>query len=406
MISVEDARARILALAAPLGTETVSLLDACGRVLAEPVIAQRTQPPFAASAMDGYAVRAQDCQSGAQLAVIGEVAAGTRSNRKLGPGEAMRIFTGAPLPAGADAVLIQEDAQRIEDSASAGAPRITATTSVAVGENIRRPGIDFETGETGLEAPKRLTPRDIALAAAMGHAWLSVYRAPRVALLALGDELRLPGEALGDAQIVSSNNFALAAQSRAWGADPWLLPIVPDDLDALIDAIRVAASADLLLTLGGASVGDHDLARPAFASLGMTPDFYKIAMRPGKPLMAGRLPANMGGKLVLGLPGNPVSAMVCAELFLRPALERLQGLPGTAPTRVLARLAHDLPANGPREHYMRGLVERIESESRVTVFESQDSSRLSLLSRANALAVRPPQDAPRKAGDVLECIIL
>ncbi len=391
MLSVDDARRAILDLCAPLGPESVSLADAAGRVLAAAATALRTQPPFDAAAMDGWAVRASDALLGARLAPVDEAAAGSRADRPLGAKEAIRIFTGAPMPEGADALVIQEDAEFEAD----GCVRINE--AAVTGAHIRRSGIDFRTGETLLAGARRLSPEDIALAAAAGRPWLTVSRRPRLALLSLGDELKQPGEPLGPDDIVASNAYGVAALARAAGADVILSPPVPDDLAALRAAIRDAASADLIVTLGGASDGDHDLARPAFAAEGGSLGFYKIAMRPGKPLASGVL----GRAVTLGLPGNPVSAMVCARLFLIPAIERLQGLPGAAPMTGPIALASALEANGPREHYMRASLEGPPGDRRIRPVDSQDSSLLSRLSGADALIVRPPfADAADAGTDV------
>jgi molybdopterin molybdotransferase len=376
MISVAEALDRLFALVSPAGSETVPLAEAGGRVLAADALARRTQPPFAASAMDGYAVRAAEARPGATLAVIGEAAAGRRFAGTLPAGAAVRIFTGAPVPPGADAVLIQEDARREGE-------RVTVTEAPAPGQHIRPAGGDFREGER-VAAPRRLAPSDVALLAAMNLPEVTVARRPRVALIATGDELVLPGEEPGPDQIVSSNNYGLAAMLTAIGARPLLCPIARDNRASLLAALEPARDADFVVTLGGASVGDHDLVASIFGKAGLTLDFYKIAMRPGKPLMAGRI----GDAVMLGLPGNPVSAMVCGEVFLRPAVEAAQGLPARARRTRAARLAQGLGANGPREHYMRAVLD--EGEESVTVFENQDSSLLATLARANALVLRPP----------------
>jgi molybdopterin molybdotransferase len=384
MISVAEALGRLFALVRPVGAETVPLAEAGGRVLAADALARRTQPPFAASAMDGYAVRAAEAPLGATLAVIGEAAAGRRFAGSLSPGAAVRIFTGAPVPPGADAILIQEDARREGE-------RIVVTAAPAPGEHVRPAGGDFRAGEP-LAAPRRLAPSDVALLAAMNLAEVTVSRRPVVALIATGDELVLPGEEPGPDQIVSSNNYGLAAMLSAIGARPLLCPIARDNRASLMAALEPAREANFVVTLGGASVGDHDLVASVFGKAGLTLDFYKIAMRPGKPLMAGRI----GDAVMLGLPGNPVSAMVCGEVFLRPAVEAAQGLPARPRRTRAARLAHGLENNGPREHYMRAVVD--DGEESVTVFDNQDSSLLATLARANALVVRPPHAQVAPAG--------
>jgi molybdopterin molybdotransferase len=384
MIPVAEALERLFALVRPVGTETVALARAGGRVLAADAVARRTQPPFPASAMDGYAVRAAEAALGATLPVVGEAAAGRRHPGPLPPGAAVRIFTGAPVPDGADAILIQEDARRDGD-------RIIVAEAPAPGAHIRPAGCDFAAGER-LAAPRRLAARDVALLAAMNLPEVTVSRRPRVALIATGDELVEPGEEPGPDQIVTSNNYGLAAMLAAIGAEPVLCPIARDSRDSLLAALEPARGADFVVTLGGASVGDHDLVAGVFDKAGLTLEFYRIAMRPGKPLMAGR----MGDAVMLGLPGNPVSAMVCGEVFLRPAVEAAQGLPPSPRATRPGRLAHALPKNGPREHYMRAVVDA--GEDRVRVFENQDSSLLATLARANALVVREPHAPELAAG--------
>ncbi|MBM3573207.1 MAG: molybdopterin molybdotransferase MoeA, partial [Alphaproteobacteria bacterium] len=318
MISVAEALARVTRDLHAVEAEQVSVADALGRVLAENVTARVTQPPAAVSAMDGYAVRASDvARVPAQLTVIGHVPAGASFSGTVGPGQAVRIFTGAPVPAGADAIVIQEDVD-----ANAGSPTITVREGAPAGRYIRPAGLDFKAGEVGLKSGRVLTVRDVGLAAAMNRPWLSVRRRPRVAILATGDEIVRPGDPIGPAQIVSSNGFALAAFVLACGGTPIDLGIARDSLDSLKEAAAGARGADLLLTTGGASVGEHDLVQQALGQKGLTLDFWRIAMRPGKPLMFGRF----GATPMLGLPGNPVSTIVCALLFLRPALEKLLGI--------------------------------------------------------------------------------
>jgi molybdopterin molybdotransferase len=397
MLSVEEARSRILALVAPTGIETVPLARAAGRVLAEPVTARRTQPPFAASAMDGFAVRATDAVDGARFRVIGQSQAGQRFAGRLGPGEAVRIFTGAPVPDGADLVVIQEDVTRDGD-------RITLGPGRDAGSNIRAAGSDFAAGSI-LGAPRRLGFRDIALLAAMNVAEIPVRCRPGVALIATGDELAWPGDTPGPDQITSSNNIALKAMLDAAGAKAHLLPIARDTPESLASVLDLADGSDLIVTLGGASVGDHDLVQAVALARGMDLSFHKIAMRPGKPLLAGRF----GTTPLVGLPGNPVSALVCAILFLRPAIDALLGLPATEPPRRQARLAGPLPANGPRAHYMRASVAHGGTgpgSDTITVADRQDSALLSVLQWANALAVRPPHAPAAAAGDLIDWIAL
>lgn len=399
MISVEEALERVLAsVAAPLAEEHVPLEAGFGRTLARGVIALRTQPPFLNSAMDGYAIRAADAASpAASLRVIGESAAGRAFAGALGPGEAARIFTGAPMPAGADAVVIQEDVRREGD-------RIALEKVVPFGENLRPVGLDFAEGEVVLEAGRRLTPRDVALAAAANHVDLIVRRRARVAILATGDELVAPGGTIGPAQIVASNNYAVAGVVMACGGVPIDLGIAADTLPALEAAIRRAreAEADVLVTLGGASVGDYDLVQKALLAAGMELGFWRIAMRPGKPLMHGRL----GAMKILGLPGNPSSSMVCAILFLRPLLRALHGEKdlGADPSEP-GRLATDLPANGPRRDYMRAALQPgLDGIALATPAQSQDSSLVKTMARADGLIVRAPHAPPAKAGEICRVI--
>lgn len=394
MISVEDALAACLALAAPVGSETVPLTDAGGRVLAQPVVATRDQPPFSASAMDGYAVRDMEAIPGRRLKVIGEAAAGHYWHGTVGPGEALRIFTGAPLPDGADRVVIQEDVTREGD-------RITLGRDLGSGHNVRPSGADFVAGDR-MDAPRRLSPADVALAAAMNAPALTVARKPQVALIATGDELVSPGQDPRPDQIIASNTYGLKARIEAEGAEARLLPIARDTRESLEQVFDLAAGADLVVTVGGASVGDHDLVGDVAATRGLERAFYKVAMRPGKPLMAGRL----GDAVLLGLPGNPVSAMVCGELFLIPMLHAMMGLPSGPRPRLRARLGTDLEANGPREHYLRAEVSTGDDLPVITPYGSQDSSLLTVLSSASGLLVRPV-DAPRaRAGDIMEYIPL
>jgi molybdopterin molybdotransferase len=398
MIPVEEARSRILGALAPTAAETVPLAGAGGRVLARPVHARLTQPPADVSAMDGYAVRAADAAAaGAVLRVVGSAPAGHPFTGTVGPGEAVRIFTGAILPEGADAILLQEDAEAAEG-------RVRIGEAVRAGRWIRRRGLDFETGESLLPAGKRLTARDVGLAAAANHPWLSVYRRPRIGILATGDEIALPGEPVPPGGIVSSNAHALAALVRANGGEPLVLPIAPDDEAAIAEAAMAARGCDLLVTTGGASVGEHDLVQSALGPEGFALDFWRIAMRPGKPLIWGRL----GHTPLLGLPGNPVSALVCGVVFLLPALLRLSGLPAeAAPATARARLGAALPENDRRFDFLRARLETSpEGETVALPFPVQDSSMLKTLARADALVLRPPHAPPAAAGEMVEIITL
>ncbi len=396
MISVEEARARIIGVLGATPAETVPLPQGWGRVLAQPVLARLTQPPSDVSAMDGYAVRAADATEGARLAVIGSAPAGHPYAGAVSSGEAVRIFTGGVLPTGADAILLQEDAE-----ASPGT--VLVKESVRLGRWIRRRGLDFAEGEEVLPAGRRLTARDIGLAAAANTPWLAVHRAPRIGILATGDEIALPGDPIPPGGIVSSNAHALAALVRAGGGDPLILPIAPDDSQAIAEAARAARACDLLVTTGGASVGDHDLVQSALGPEGFTLDFWKIAMRPGKPLIWGRL----GATPVLGLPGNPVSALVCSVLFLIPALDRLSGLPGHPPRTVKASAGNDLPANDRRHDHLRARLEPGPDGTPLAIpFALQDSSMMKTLARADALILRAPNAPALPAGAPVDVIPL
>ena len=397
MLSVAEALARITAAFAPLPAETVGLGEALGRVLAEDVAARVTQPPKDVSAMDGYGVRAADvARVPARLEVIGRVPAGGAFEGTLEPGQAVRIFTGAPLPAGADTIVIQEDTETDGDT-------VIVKEGAAPGTYVRPAGLDFRAGEVGLEAGRRLSARDVGLAAAMDRPWLQVHRRPRVAVLATGDEVVLPGDPRGPSQIVSSNGFSLAAFVQACGGQAIHLGIAPDDLAALEALVEGARGADLLVTTGGVSVGEHDLIRDALDQKGLDLDFWRIAMRPGKPLLFGRI----GATPILGLPGNPVSSLVCATLYLRPAIEVMLGRTGQAPPPESAILGADLEANDRRQDYLRARLEVDSQGRRLAVpFERQDSSMLATLARADCLIVRKPLAAPAKAGEVVEIVPL
>jgi len=399
MISVEEARARILRDLTPLPAEQVALPQARGRVLAEDLAARRTQPPRDVSAMDGYALRAVDAaEAGATLAVAGEVPAGASHETPLGPGECVRIFTGAPLPDGADSIIIQEDAERSADGA-----QVRFTQAAQAGEWVRKAGLDFQYGDVLLTAGRRLTARDVGIAAAMNRPWLTVVRKPRVAILATGDEIAMPGDPVGPNQIVSSNGPALAAAVAAAGGEPILLGVAQDDRDSLSRLAAGALGADLLVTTGGASVGDHDLVAEVLGESGLDLDFWKIAMRPGKPLMFGRL----GRTPMIGLPGNPVSTLVCFLIFVRPALMTLAGdaLGAQGPMTEPARLGADLPANDRRQDYLRARFDRDSAGNpAVFAFSRQDSSMLSRLAAAECLIVRSPDAPPVRAGERVDII--
>lgn len=401
LLPVADALAKILAaIPGPVEAEHVPVAQAAGRTLAKNVAATRTQPPFPASAMDGYAVRAVDvAQVPASLRVVGISAAGHGYAQEVGPGEAVRIFTGAPVPEGADAILIQENAQAPGDT-------VTARESVAVGRFVRRAGLDFAEGETLLRAGETLDARRLALAAAAGHAMLPVRRRPRVAVIATGDELVRAGETPAWDQIVASNGLALAALAGEAGAEAIDLGIVPDDLDALREVIGRArgVGADLVVTLGGASVGDHDLVQAALREEGLELGFWRVALRPGKPLMFGRL----GPMTVIGLPGNPVSSIVCGLLFVVPAIRALLGDPAAGADRSEpAVLGRDMPANDQRQDYLRARLETAPDRLPVAHPENrQDSSMLSVLGSSEALLVRAPHAPAAKAGEACRIIRL
>ncbi len=391
MLSVDDARARIVGPLRPTAAEIVALAQAWGRVTAAPVLARRDQPPADVSAMDGYALRAGDA---GPRTVIGSAPAGHPFEGAIGPNEAVRLFTGSFVPAGADAVLIQEDA-------SLDGHQVTPTEAPLAGRHIRRRGQDFSAGDVLIPPGVRLNARAVGLAAAANHPWLTVHRRPTVAILATGDEIAMPGEPIPAGGIVSSNAHALAAMVRARGGSPTVLPVAPDRPESIAAAAASVLGVDVLVTTGGASVGEHDLVQAGLARHGFELDFWKIAMRPGKPLIHGRL----GPTAVLGLPGNPVSALVCAVLFLLPALDRLQGLPGEAPRTVPARLAAAVAANDHRADHLRATIDGESSGLPVvTPFAKQDSSMLRLLNSAEALILRAP-DAPALPAGALVSII-
>lgn len=384
LLSVAEAHSRLLDLLAPLTTETVALEDAAGRVLGADVLAGRDQPPFAASAMDGYAVRRADAGKGAALRIVGEAAAGGRYAGRLGPGQAVRIFTGAPVPEGADWIVIREDSHEQDGLLAVTAPQ---TGSPA----IRTVGGDFARGDR-VNAPRRLGPTELSLLAAMNAARVPVVRRPVVAIVPTGDELVPLGETPEATQIVSSIDIGLAALVANAGGAPRRLPIARDTTQSLAATLRLAADADLIVTIGGASAGDFDLVA---RTEDLVTVFHGIAMRPGKPLLAGRL----GTTPLIGLPGNPASAFVCAHLFLRAAIARLLGLPGDLPPEEQGRLSAAVAANGPRAHYMRAAVTMTQDGPRIEPHSLQDSSLLSVLGAANALLVRAPGSPAAAAGD-------
>lgn len=389
LLPVDEALKRLLSGVAALESEQVPLAQAAGRILSASLAARRTQPPFDASAMDGYAVRAADVAVGARLTVVGEAPAGRGFRGEIGPGEALRIFTGAPVPKGADTILIQENA-RVDDAGG-----IEVTETVAPGRHIRHAGLDFEEGDILLETGRSLDPAALSLAASANHAVLEVVRRPLVAIFATGDELVPPGHAPGPDQIVASNAYGVAAIAERHGAGVLDLGIVPDRREAIADAIldALARKADIVVTLGGASVGDHDLVREVLGDNGMELDFWKIAMRPGKPLMFGRF----GHVRVLGLPGNPVASLVCSHLFLAPLIARLGGRAHAADIRE-ARLGRAMAANDRRQDYVRAKVEFGADGPVATPFPIQDSSMLRTLADAEGLIIRAPFAPESAAG--------
>ena len=391
LLSVDDARACMLAEIAALPAEPVPLAHSIGRVLAQDVAAVRDQPPFAASAMDGWAVRAADCP--ATLKIVGESAAGHGFEASVGPGEAVRIFTGAPVPAGCDAIVIQEDAEREGD--------VVRVPAVAAGRSIRLAGGDFKAGAVLLARGVRIDPWRLSLAASAGRAAVSVHGRPRVALLSTGEEIIEAPARPGPYQIYDSGVPALAAMIEAWGGVVLRAKPVRDTLEAVIAALR-AADADLVVTVGGASVGDHDLVRAAAQALGLGLRVESVNVRPGKPTFFGVLG---DGRRLLGLPGNPASAFVCAEMFLKPILAAYQGA-ATEPVTLTARLAQALPANGAREHWMRAKLTYAEGGVTVRPYRDQDSSLISVFAASDALMRRLPGAQVADAGTVIEVLPL
>ena len=396
LMAVADALRQVLANARPLPDEAVLLDDALGRVLTEDASALRTQPPAAVSAMDGYALRGADVTAApVTLRVIGEVAAGHPFDGTIGPQQAARIFTGAVMPSGSDTVVIQELTSTAGDS-------VTVQKPTTLGRNVRNQGIDFSQGEVLLRKGARLTGRDLMLAAAMNHPRLRVHRRPKLAVLGTGDELVPPGHAPKPGEIVYSNGFALAALARNEGADVLDLGIAPDRTEAIVAAVRRARDwgADILVTSGGASVGEHDLVQKALASEGLSLSFWRVALRPGRPMLHGRLDAMQ----VLGVPGNPVSAYVCAFLFLVPLIRRLCGRSDIEPEPCPARLGRDLPANDERADYLRATLADGPEGLVATPLPVQDSSLMAPLARANCLLIRSPHAPAAQAGS--DCVIL
>jgi molybdopterin molybdotransferase len=396
LMPVAEALARVLAGAVAKATETVKLDDALGRVLAVDLAALRTQPPANVSSMDGYAVRATDVESApVTLTLIGEVAAGHPFEGAVAAGQAARIFTGGVMPAGADTVVIQELTRSDGNT-------VTIDKTAGKGRNVRPQGIDFKQGDVLLRKGRRLSDRDVMLAASMNHATLPVYCRPKVAVLGTGDELVAPGSQPRPGEIVYSNGFALLAMAHNAGADVIDLGIARDRIEDIANAVRRACDwgADVLVTSGGASVGEHDLVQRALASEGLELSFWRVALRPGRPMMHGRL----GATNVLGVPGNPVSAYVCAFLFLLPLVGRLSGRTDAAHVPEPARLGRDLPANDERADYLRATLELEPDGPVATPVPAQDSSLMAPLARAHCLVIREPHAPAAVAGS--PCVIL
>ncbi|MFT5439117.1 MAG: molybdopterin molybdotransferase [Alphaproteobacteria bacterium] len=398
MISVAEARQKITDAMPAMPAERIALPAALGRVLAEDLTARRTQPPKAVSAMDGYAVRSEDVTTiPTTLKIVGHVPAGQSYDGTIGPGETVRIFTGAPLPDGADAIVIQENTEPDGDKVNVVDGKATK------GRYVRPAGLDFSEGDTLINRGSIMTARAIGLAAGMNIPWVSVSRKPRIALLATGDEIVMPGEPIADNQIVSSNGLALAGFIQAMGAEPVDLGIAPDSEDALRTMAEGARGADMLVTCGGASVGDHDLVQKVLGKIGLEIDFWRIAMRPGKPLMFGHI----GDTRMLGLPGNPVSAQVCATIFLGPAIAAMLGVRDAGAKLQPAMLGDDLGENDEREDYLRASLSSDGDGNLIAnAFSKQDSSVFSGFARADCLIVRAPHAPAACKGDRVSVLML
>jgi molybdopterin molybdotransferase len=395
MISVEEAVQRIVKAFSPLDAERISIEDAVGRVLAEEVFARCSQPPFAVSSMDGYAVRAADVASAPiSLDVIGTSPAGHPFAGRLGPNQAVRIFTGGVVPEGADAIVIQEDTDQ-------GSSSVVIKNAARAGRHIRPAALDFRSGEVLVRSGARLEARHLALIAAGDVPKVLVRKRPRIAFAATGDELSLPGSPRGQGGVVASSIYSLRTQIEKWGGEPQFLGIIPDRIESIAAIANAAESADVLVTLGGASVGEHDLIQRALEPQGFALDFWKVAMRPGKPLIFGRL----GATPLLGLPGNPVSSYVCSLLFLKPAIARMLGTEVEAPL-ISAKLVSTLPANDSRQDYMRARLRWHDGERWAEPFAVQDSSMQKVLADSNALIVRAPFVPGAEAGDSVSVILL
>jgi molybdopterin molybdotransferase len=391
MISFEHALSKLLLLANKIDVEEVNLEEAYSRILANDAISSRDQPPFDASSMDGYALKKIDKLPNKKLSVVGKVAAGNSFKGTIEKGEAVRIFTGAPIPSGANSILIQEDAEELDSF-------IRIRQKVEKNDFIRKKGCDYKTGNILLKKGKILSSFDLALLASMNLPLLKVTRCPRVSIISTGDELVVPGNLPKNNQIVASNTYGLKALLNKWGAISHILPIARDNKTSLEKALDLAVPADLVITIGGASVGDHDHVSEVFSKIKVKHSFYKVAMRPGKPILAGK----NNNTIFVGLPGNPVSALVCAHLFLKPLIGKMLGTSELNNIEKKGLLQNDLPENGVRKHFMRAFLKN----GQLVVSKKQDSSLLSVLQKANALVIRQPNEAPAKKGDLITYIEL
>ena len=392
MISVEDALKKIFRILPKNGNEKISLLNACGRVLAKDVLAKNDQPPFSTSAMDGYVISDPAPRVGSSYNLVGEVSAGSTFSGVLGNGEAIRIFTGAPIPVGGKRVIIQEN-------------MVIKYNTVTINELngnetfIRKIGSDFKSGQI-FETPKVLTPFHLSLIASMNSSEVTVYKKPTVAIISTGDELVIPGEKRSASQIISSNSFGIYSRLVLAGANPRLLPIAKDTESSLKSILELAMGSDIIVTVGGASVGDYDLVKKVLKTAGMKPEFEKVAMRPGKPLFAGKL----NKSAVVGLPGNPVSSLICTEIFLVPAINHFLNMSSNSREVIHVKSAKTIQKNGPREHYMRASYDTL--TKLVSVEDRQDSSLLSVLVNSNSLVVRKPNSPQIKKGQLVPTILL
>ena len=404
LMKVDEARSRILASMPLMPGEEISIINGLGRVTHSDIISRRTQPPVALSSMDGYAVRFSDVQKiPTKLIRVGSAPAGGAYSNTLNDNDAVRIFTGGPVPDGADTIIIQENVKA--ESENDGATIIVNKKPIK-GQYIRSAGLDFQAGELGIMAGRKLTARDIGLAAAMNVAWVSVRRRPKVAILATGDEIVRPGDNINPHQIVSSNSYTLAALIKAAGGEPIILGIAPDTIEGIQSFFETRIGADLIITTGGASVGQHDLvqkalAKDTFGASGLDIDFWRIAMRPGKPMIFGRI----NDTPMLGLPGNPVSTMVCGLIFVKPAIRKMLGADITNDNTTKASLLEALPENDERQDYVRAIYFINDAGSKVVkAFDRQDSSMMKFLTHSNCLIIRPPFDRSHIVGDEVEIL--